>query len=241
MAVESKSSPREVLLGELFVTLADTLVTGFDLDDLLDTLVTDTTALLPVDDAALFLADANGTLRVAAATTPTTRAVETLVLEADAGPCIDAYRLGETVGVPDVDATLAEWELFARILRAGGFHAAHAIPMRLRESTIGVLTLFSVAPFTPSEVDAKVAQAIAHAATIAIIQFRAAHEQVVLADQLQRALDSRVVIEQAKGVVSQTRGVSMNEAFGMIRSHARKRGATLADVSKGVVERTLTV
>jgi GAF domain-containing protein len=237
----SNSSKREVRLGELFVTIADTLVADFDLSDLLQTLVDETTALLPVDQAALFLDSGDGTLRVAAATSSHARAVEDLILEVDASPCLDAYRTGLSVGVDSLAAAKPEWGEFANILRAASFEASYAIPMRLRGDTIGVLSLFSSYPYVPSELDAAVAQSLADAATIAILQNRVAAERLVLAQQLQHALESRVLIEQAKGVVAQTRTVSMAEAFTLIRAHARQNNETLREVSQRIAERSLSI
>ena len=191
MTAISNSSKREVRLGELFVTIADTLVADFDLSDLLQTLVDETVALLPVDQAALFLASGDGDLRVASATSSHARAVEDLILEVDASPCLDAYRSGTPAGVDTVDAAKPEWGEFASILRAARFEASHAIPMRLRGETIGVLSLFSEYAYVPSESDAAVAQSLADAATIAILQTRVASERLRLTEQLQRALESR--------------------------------------------------
>jgi GAF domain-containing protein len=241
MAAISNASTREVRLGELFVRLADTLVSGFDLSDLLQTLVEETHALLPVDDVALFLSGDDGVLRVVAATSSKSRSVETLVLEADDGPCLDAYRFGHAAGVHDVEELGGKWTAFATIARAGGFRASHALPMNLRGETIGALNLFADYPYSPSETDAAVAQALAHAATIAIIQHRTSLKQSELSAQLQHALDSRVLIEQAKGVLAQVHQITVAEAFGRLRAYSRQHGLPLRDVSQQVVDRTLLV
>jgi GAF domain-containing protein len=241
MADISNATAREVRLGELFVRLADTLVSGFDLSDLLQGLVEETHALLPVDDVALFLVGADQVLRVGAATSSKSRSVEILVLEAGDGPCLEAYRFGHPAGVHDIDALGDKWAAFAAIARAGGFRAAHAVPMTLRGETIGALNLFSDYPYSPSDTDAAVAQALAHAATIAIIQHRNSLEQSELSAQLQGALDSRVLIEQAKGVLAQTHEISVDQAFVVLRAYAREHGQPLRDVSKQIVERTLLV
>jgi GAF domain-containing protein len=237
----SNSTRREVRLGNLFVTLADTLVDGFDLNDLLQTLVDETTALLPVEAAALFLADPDGALRVATATSSHARAVEVVILEAKASPCIVAYENGQQTGVDDLDDAKPEWSDYADILRAAGYRAHHAIPMRLRSRTIGVLSLFSENPYAPSTVDAGVAQALADAATISILQMHQTSENIELSQQLQHALDSRVLIEQAKGVIAQTHQISIDEAFAILRAHARNTHSTLRDISKDVVSRSLTL
>ena len=241
MTTEQKSDERELRLGRLFVSLADTLVTDFDINDLLQTLVDESTALLNVESAAIFLARPDGTLGVAAGTSPKTRAVETLVLETDESPCVDAYRTGQVIGVHDIDRVKPEWKPFADILRAGGFRSSHAIPMRLRNETIGVLNLFSDRAYTPSNVDAQLAETITHAATIALIQYRHSSAREELTDQLQEALNSRVIIEQAKGVVAQTRHIDVDAAFAIIRGYARQNRASLQSICRDVVERRLNL
>jgi GAF domain-containing protein len=230
-----------VRLGELFVTLADTLVVGFDLSDLLQTLIDETIEFLPVDAAALFLADPDGVLRVAAASIAHAKAVEVVILEAKASPCLAAYESGEQAGADDVDSVKPEWEDYASVLRAAGYRSSHATPMTLRTETIGVLSLFSEYPYTPSLVDAAVAQALANAATISIIQMNAATKNDELSEQLQYALDSRVLIEQAKGVVAQTHSVPMDEAFAIIRGQARRTSSTLSTVSREIIKKTLSI
>jgi GAF domain-containing protein len=241
MAEMSNATAREVRLGEIFLRLADTLVSGFDLDEVLQMLVEETHALLPVDDVALFLVGKDGVLRVVAATSSKSRSVETLVLEVEDGPCLDAYRYGQAAGVRDIDELGDKWAAFATIARAGGFRASHALPMNLRGETIGALNLFSDYPYSPSETDAAVAQALAHAATIAIIQHRTSVEQVQLSTQLQGALESRVLIEQAKGVVAQVHQITVAEAFSRLRAHARQNGLPLRDVAQRIVERSLVL
>ena len=241
MTTLHKTEARELRLGRLFVSLADTLVTDFDLDDLLQTLVDETTSLLEVESAAIFLARDDGSLGVAAGTSPKTRAVETLVLEGADSPCLDAYRQGLTVGVHDINLVKPEWKGFADILRAGGFRSSHAIPMKLRNETIGVLNLFADRPYTPTAADAALADTITHAATIALIQYRHRVERAALTDQLQEALNSRIIIEQAKGVVAQTRSVDVDDAFKLIRNYARQNRTSLQQVCRDIVERRLNV
>jgi GAF domain-containing protein len=230
-----------VRLGSLFLRLAETVDTDFDLADYLQMLVDETVGLLPADEAALFLGDSGAQLRVAAATTSDARAVETLVLEHGASPCHDAFALGVPTGVHDIGDAKEEWSGFARVLDAAGFRAVHAVPMRIRDTTIGVVSMLSRHPYTPSDADAEIAAMIARAAAIAILQARAAAEHAALTDQLQQALNSRVVIEQAKGVVAQTRGVDMEAAFGLIRRQARSHGESLRDVSQRIVTHALVL
>jgi GAF domain-containing protein len=237
----SNSSEREVRLGSLFLRLAETLEPGFDLADYLQMLVDETVGLLPADEAALFLGDSSSQLGVAAATAPDARAVETLVLEHGSSPCHDAFIKGVPTGVHDISDAKEEWGGFARVLDAAGFRAVHAVPMQIRDTTIGVVSMFSRLPYTPSDVDAKIAAMIARAAAIALVQARAAADHAALTDQLQQALNSRVLIEQAKGVVAHTRDVNMDAAFGLIRERARSHGESLRDVSQRIIERTLAI
>lgn len=145
----SNSSEREVRLGSLFLRLAETLDTSFDLADYLQMLVDETVGLLPADEVALFLGDNSEQLGVAAATAPDARAVETLVLEHGASPCRDAFERGVPIGVHDIRETRDEWGGFARVLDVAGFRSVHAVPMRVRNTTIGVVSLLSRDPLHP--------------------------------------------------------------------------------------------
>jgi GAF domain-containing protein len=237
----SYASKREVRLGSLFLKLAAIDESTFDIAEYLQTLVEETKGLLPVEEVALFLVDAAGGLGVAAATAPDAHAVESLVLAAEASPCLHAFETGTPVGVDDIRNTREEWVEFAQILQAADFRSVHAIPLRVGEKTIGVASLFSRYPYTPSAVDTEVAAAVMKAAAIAIVQSRALAEQLILTGQLQQALNSRIAIEQAKGVVAQTRQLPMEDAFSLIRDQARRTGQTLQVVSQRIVERTLVI
>jgi GAF domain-containing protein len=237
----SNSSKREVRVGSLFLRLAEMLDEGFDLSDYLQMLVDETKGLLPADEVGLFLADAQGNLRVAAATTPDARAVETLVLEAGASPCLHSFSTGAAVGVHDIRDTVGARAGFARVLDAADFRSVYSVPMRVRRDTIGVISLFSRYPYTPSEVDAGIADALARAAATAIVQARASSAHLILTEQLQQALTSRICIEQAKGVIAQTRQIGMDDAFALIRDQARRNSESLQSISQRIIDRTLTV
>jgi GAF domain-containing protein len=240
MAQISYSSKREVRLGSLFLKLAEVLDSDFDVAEYLQNLVDETKALLPVEDVALFLVDKSGALHVAAATAPDAHEAETLVLQAESSPCLHAYETGTAVGVDDIRTIeKAEWADFAGILQNAGFRSVHAVPMRIRETTVGVVSLFSRYAYSPSDVDAEIAATIMKAAAIALVQSRALTEQRVVTEQLQHALKSRISIEQAKGVVAQTCQLGMDEAFTLIRAHARHTNQTLYDVSTKIIDRSL--
>jgi transcriptional regulator with GAF, ATPase, and Fis domain len=230
---------QEQQLSEAFVALADSLVADYDVADLLHRLADHCVTLLDVAAAGLLLADQRGSLQVVAASSETTRVLELLQLQHDQGPCLDCYRTGTAVMLPDLDRAANQWPIFVAEARSAGYRSVHALPMRLRDEVIGTLNLFRARPGTLDTADARVGQALADVATIAILQERAIRHQEMLAEQLQHALTSRIVIEQAKGVLSERGGIDMEQAFDRLRRHARNTNARLTDVAHGVVEGTL--
>lgn len=229
---------REAHLGTAFVRLADSLVGGFDVVELLNTLVEECKGVLDVDEAGLVLADSKHRLQAMAATSDSCALLEQSQIENGTGPCIEAFTSGEVVTIDDIERSF-RWADFRSVALDSGYRAVHAVPLRLRTEIIGALNLFSKEPGALTGQDAMVAQALADVATIAIIQYRSASEQTVVATQLQNALDSRVVIEQAKGVISQFSQVSMDEAFTRMRSRARSSNSSLRSVAETVVSRQL--
>lgn len=217
-----------------FVDLADTLVDEFDVIELLHVLTGRCVQLLGVDAAGVMLADAHGQLRVAAASSEHARLLELFELQGDAGPCVDAFRSGTPVSYA-VAGEDPPWPEF--VSRAGleGFTSFHALPMRLRHTVIGAMNLFRHEPQALTDDDIRVAQAFADIATIAILQERLVREREVIATQLQTALDSRVIIEQAKGVLAERLGCDMEGAFSLLRAAARKRNERLSDLARDVV------
>jgi transcriptional regulator with GAF, ATPase, and Fis domain len=232
---------REQLIADTFVELANTLVDDFDLIDFLHTLVERTVTLVDADAGGIMLADGRGRLEVMAASTQATRLVELFELQHDEGPCLDAFRSGQAVSQVDAAAMRAAWPAFTPRLAQAGFTSAQAIPMRLRSEVIGALNVFRVAPEGLSDGEMKLARALADVATVGIIQQRAISAREVLAQQLQEALDSRVLIEQAKGVLAERSGINVDEAFVLMRSHARHSGAQLRQVVQSVLAGTLTL
>jgi len=234
-------STREAALVDAFTTLADSLVAGFDVIELLQSLVETCHDLLDVSEGGILLADDTGELEVVASTSEATSLVETMQLDAEEGPCWECFRTGKVVSVPSLDEGDARWPRFARVAREQGFRSVHAVPLRLRETVIGTLNLLRHEPGELNERDVRVAQALADVATIGIVQERTLRESAVVQAQLQSALTTRVVIEQAKGVLAHTHDVSTDEAFELMRSHARRTRTRLADVARGLVERRLTL
>jgi GAF domain-containing protein len=223
-------------LTQTFVDLADTLVDEFDVIELLHVLAGRCVDLLGVDAAGVMLADAHGQLRVAAASSERARLLELFELQNDEGPCLDSFRTGRQVSWVEREHEPAPWPLFAPRIKAEGFSSVHAVPMRLRRQVIGALNLFAQPPAQLPAEDVRVAQAFADIATIAILQERLVKEREVLAAQLQTALDSRVVIEQAKGVLAERLGFDMDTAFSTLRDAARRTNRRLSDVARDVVD-----
>jgi len=234
-------STREDRLIDTFATLADTLVADYDVVDLLQTLVERCADLFDIAAAGILLADADGELEVIASTSEASRLVEVMQLSARAGPCVQSFTTGSVVSLPDVEDSPPEWQRFRDSAREQGFAAVFAIPLRLRETTIGALNLLSNVPGPLPPRDVRAAQALADVATIGILQERTLRESMSVREQLTNALASRVVIEQAKGVLAHSRGISMEEAFTLLRTYARTNRLLLSRVAQGLVEQTLVI
>lgn len=231
--------PAERLLIQTLVELTDTLVDDFDVVELLTLLTDRCVELLGVSAAGLMLVTPNGELRVVASSSEAMRVVELFELQSEEGPCPDCYRTGEPVVRPDLRAPDSGWPRFAPIALQAGFRSVHAVPMRLRGKIIGALNLFRGDHGFLDESDSVAARALADVATIAVLQHRAAREAQILNEQLNHALNSRVTIEQAKGVLSERLGVDMERAFATMRNHARGHNLRLVDVAREVVDGTL--
>lgn len=231
--------PKDALLVRTLVELADSLVDDFDVVELLSLLADRCVEVLGVSAAGVMLAAPEGDLRVVASSSEAMRVVELFELQSDEGPCLDCYRSGEALLNEDLTAADGRWPRFAPVALDAGFRTVCALPMRLRGAVIGAVNLFGTGegPLTAEDVTA--GRALADVATIAILQQRVASESRVLIDQLNTALTSRVVIEQAKGVLAERAGLSMEAAFEAMRRYARDRNLHLADVARGVVDRTL--
>ncbi len=230
---------REALLTETFVTLADTLVADFDIVDFLTMLSVRCVDLFDAGDAGLMLADDSGHMHLAASSSHEMRLLELLELQHDEGPCPDAYRTGVPVSCPDLRDAVDQWPTFAPAALAAGFSSAHALPMRLRGDVIGALNLIRVEPGPMPADDIAAAQALTDVATIGILHHRAVQESQLLTEQLQYALSSRIVIEQAKGVVAHGLDVDMDQAFNDLRSFSRNNNRRLVDVAAGIVDRSI--
>lgn len=229
---------REALILDSFATLADTLVDDYDVLELLQTLVETCERLLDVRAAGILLADPNNQLEVVASTSEASRLVEIMQIGAEAGPCVESFTKGTVVSVPDVTVD-ERWEEFSAHALSQGFRAVYAVPLRLRATVIGALNLFRSEPGEFTDYDRTAAQALADVATIGILHQRAYEQTEVVRDQLASALQSRVRIEQAKGVISHTRGTTTDEAFTIIRDYARSHRQRLSEVAQQIVERNI--
>jgi GAF domain-containing protein len=232
--------PREALLARTLVELADTLVDNFDVVELLTKLADRCVEVLDVDAAGLMLVAPEGDLRAVASSSEEMRLVELFEIQSQEGPCTDCYRSGEHVANENLVMAAGHWPRFGPVALEAGFKSVHAVPMRLRGVTIGALNLFRAAEGSLDEADLVAAQALADVATIGILQHRAAVQAHLVVDQLNNALHSRIMIEQAKGMVAERGGFDMETAFSRLRKHARSHNLLLIDVAQAVIEGTLT-
>jgi GAF domain-containing protein len=233
--------PRQELLTTTLVELADTLVDDFDVVDLLTLLVDRCVAILEISAAGLMLVAPEGDLRLAASSSEAMRVVELFELQSEEGPCLDCHRTGQAVLNEDLATVNGRWPTFAPVAHQAGFRTVHAVPMRLRGRIIGALNLFDTETRPLSAADAHSGQALADMASIAILQHRAALEAHTINEQLNAALTSRVLIEQAKGMLAERAGFDMTDAFNTLRRYARANNRRLADVAEDFINGTLPI
>lgn len=233
-------SCKESQLAATFVEIADVLVDDFDIVDVLATVAEHCARLLGAPEVGLMLIDRAGVLQVVGSSTSRMHGMELFELQNKEGPCFDCFETGIAILNQDLDASAqGRWPQFTSAALNAGFHVVHALPMRLRKETIGALNVFNDSHNYLSESEAAVAQALADAATITIVQDQALQDATLAAQQLQHALASRVVIEQAKGFVAERLNLDTDAAFRALRSYARTRNERIADVACDVVERRL--
>jgi hypothetical protein len=225
---------REQRLAETFVELADTLVDDFDVIDFLQVLAARCVELLDVAAAGIMLADPGGSLMTMAASDERARLLELFEIQSDEGPCRDCYRLGAAVVNVDLEGARERWPQFTPQAISGGFRSANALPLRLRSQVVGSLNLFHAGTGGLGEAELRMAQALADAATIGIVHQRTIRRGEVVAGQLQLALTSRIVIEQAKGVLAERLRISPDNAFEVLRGAARSRNRLLSDLARDI-------
>ena len=222
-------------LAEVFVEVADTLVDQFDLIEFLQMVASQTSDLVDAEAAGLLLADTNGRLQLMAASNERAQMLELFQVQAREGPCQDCYRQGRPVVNADLRAAADKWPEFAPRAVAAGFRSVHAFPMRLRQQVIGALNLFASDTGEMAPRDVRIVQALADIATIGLLQERAIRHGEGLTEQLQGALDSRIVIEQAKGALAQIHGGTPDQAFDRLRGYSRHHRARVIDVARAVL------
>jgi ANTAR domain/GAF domain len=230
---------RERGVTDAFVSLAAALADGLDPVDLLTGLTADCARLLDVASAGLLLADRRGVLHVLAASSEETHSLEVFQLQRKQGPCLDCYRSGAPVSAADLRQETTRWPQFVPAAIDAGFASVHALPMRLRDHVLGTLGLFGDRVGALNEDDLRLGQALAYVASVAIVQDKAAADKAALNEQLQTALDSRVVLEQAKGILAQVGQLDMDRSFAVLRGYARDNNQRLTDVALAVVNRQL--
>jgi transcriptional regulator with GAF, ATPase, and Fis domain len=230
---------READVVQSLVDLADTLVADYDVVDLLTGLADRCVRVLGASAAGVMLASSSGDLRLVASSSEAMRVLEMFELQAHEGPCLDAFRTGERVAHENLQAGAGRWPRFSTVALEAGFQSAFALPLRLRDLTIGALNLVSVEQTPMDEADVLVARAFADLATISVIQQRAASDSQRVNEELANALTSRIVIEQAKGVLFERADIDMAEAFSRLRTYARSHNVRLTDVAQAAIDGTL--
>jgi GAF domain-containing protein len=223
---------------DTFVELADSLTNDYDVSEFLTVLVERCAEVFDAACAGVMLESPEGVLRLAAGSSTEMKDLEQAEIDNEDGPCHEAYRTGEPVVADDLDhSDVAErWPSVVDHMRRLGLKAVYAFPLRLRDDRIGALNMYRTAPGKFAADDIRLAQAFADVATIGILQERKVTSAELRAGQLQHALDSRLVIEQAKGLVSAQLGISLADAFDAIRRHARSNNRTIHDVAHSIVD-----
>jgi GAF domain-containing protein len=222
-------------LAKIFVEVADTLVDEFDIIEFLHMLADRAAGLAPASAAGLLLADQRGNLGFMAASDENVKLLELFQIQSQEGPCLDAFRTARPVINADLRTAGARWPRFAPRATAAGFRSVHAFPLRLRSEVIGALNLFGGDVGAFDSADVQIVQAVADVAAIGLLQERAIHRGEILTEQLQAALNSRIVIEQAKGAIAQAHGLSVDVAFATMRGYARRTNRRLSDVAYAAV------
>jgi len=231
--------PREAEVVRSLVEIADTLVDDYDIVDMLTGVTDRCVSILGVSAAGVMLASPAGSLSLVASSSEAMRLLELFELQAQEGPCLDAFRTGEPIEHENMEAGAGQWPSFSAAALQAGFRSALALPLRLRAVTLGALNLLRATRDPMAQADVVVARAFADLAAVSITQHRTSAEAQRLNEQLSAALTSRVVIEQAKGVISERVGVDLAEAFSRLRAYARNGNHRLTDVAQAAVDGTL--
>jgi GAF domain-containing protein len=237
---QQRALHRQALTATTFVEIVDTLVDDFDVIDVLTVLTSRSVELLEAAAAGILLADSGGHLRVIGASTEQVQLLELFQIQNDEGPCLDCFHTGKVVVNASLDAT-SPWPEFAAESVRAGFPAVCAVPLRLKDVTLGCLNLFMSEPVQLSDAEVALAQALADVASIAIVQDQATRQAAIREGHLQHALNSRIAIEQAKGMIAEHGGVDMDDAFARLRAFARNNNRGLTEVAESLVAGKVTV
>ena len=230
---------RDEWLARTFVELADTLVADFDLIEFLSMLADRCVELLGTAEVGLVLVGPRG-LQVMASSSERMKVTELLEVQFEDGPCFECSRTGLPVLNQQLAFADGRWPRFAPMARESGFQTVHAVPLRLRDEVIGAMNVFDTSLHEMTLTESNLLRAFADAATIGILQERTVKQQSDLSVQLQGALNSRIAVEQAKGVVAERLKVDMDTAFGMIRNYARNHNTLLSAVADDLVRGSLS-
>lgn len=222
-------------LAEVFVEIADTLVDDFDVIEFLQLVTSRSASICNASSAGLLLADAHGQLQFMAASQESVKLLELFQLQNAEGPCLDCFHTGTAVVNTDLDDAIERWPVFAPRAVSAGFRSVHAFPLRHRKDVIGALNLFGTETGQLESHDVRIIQALADVATIGLMQERVIQDQKIVTEQLQGALNSRITIEQAKGALARSHGISVDAAFELMRDYARRNHHHLSDVAQAVV------
>lgn len=235
-----RAATRQTLTATAFVEIVETLVGDFDVIDVLTTLTSRSVELLGAAAAGILLADSDGHLRVIGASTEQIQLLELFQVQNDQGPCFDCFHTGQVVLHSDLD-TGSPWPLFAAECTAAGYGSVCAVPMRLNSHVLGCVNMFMSESGGLSDTDVALAQALADVASIAIVQDRATRDAVIREGRLQHALNSRIAIEQAKGMIAEHNATNMDEAFASLRAYARNRNLGLTAAADALVAGSTSV
>ncbi|RII94052.1 GAF and ANTAR domain-containing protein [Clavibacter californiensis] len=231
--------PRETRLLAAIGTMADTLVEDYDVIDVAQLLVDASQDLFDVTAAGLLLSDKHGELELLASTDEDARLMEMLQIDAHAGPCFDCFHTGQLVVVPDISTAVTRWRPFSDAAARLGYASVHAIPLRNHDVVLGTLNLFGSTAGALDAADLLAARALCDMTTLGILHHRLFQEHDIVQAQLENALESRVVIEQPKGFLSFTNTISVDDAFALLRHHARSNSLRISDVARQVIDRSL--
>ena len=225
-------------LSLVLAEFARTLLTEYSVWDILEQLGERVTEVLPVDGAGVMLEDDQGVLRFASASDERVAVIESLQIEVGEGPCLLAYQTGVPVLAPDLGVD-SPFPKFAECALDHGLWAVFAFPMKVRDTCIGAINLYRSAPGPLEHDDVEAGTSLSDVATAYVVNSRTLSHANTLAEQLQYALDARIVIEQAKGKLSERLGIDPSDAFELIRRVARSRHRPVRDIARDVMDETL--